>query len=108
MSAEQNTLLGVDAIQQRMTCSALVARQIKDAFVTVEQLLDAVESEKPLTEVDGVGPKTKEVIEEWYETSEEREQDARAATFTRTSSTSATITFHNSWADALGIEEVDA
>lgn len=103
-----DTLLGKGAIQQRMKCKGVVASNIEKTFVTVEQLLEAVESEEPLTAVDGVGPATAEVIEDWYEHREEREANARRSTFKRTSNTSATISFHRSWADALGIEVPDS
>lgn len=99
-----DTLLRKGGIQQRMRCSGQVATNIEEAFVTVEKLLEAIEAEDPLTEIEGVGPKTAEVIEDWYENREEREEKARSATVNRTSSRSMTISFHNSWADALGID----
>lgn len=102
-----DTLLRTGGIRQRMKCSGSVAHNIESAFTTVEKLLDAVESEEPLTDVDGIGPKTAEVIENWYEHRVEREKRARSSTVTRTSSKSLSITFHNSWADALGIEDCD-
>ncbi|WP_090312478.1 helix-hairpin-helix domain-containing protein [Natronorubrum texcoconense] len=103
-----DTLLRKGGIQQRMRCSGAVAHNIEDAFTTVEKLLEAVESDDPLTDVDGIGPKTAEVIEDWYENRRTRERKANSATVDRTSSKSLSISFHNSWADALGIEESDS
>lgn len=99
------TFLDTGGIKQRMKCSGQVASTIKSTFVTAEQLLDAVESEDDLTDRDGIGPKTAGLIEEWYENREERERSVRHATMTRTSSKSATISFHRPWTDALGIED---
>lgn len=108
MSSEESqlndTLLRKGGIQQRMKCTASVARNIEKAFVTVEKLLEAVESDDPLTDVDGIGPKTAEVIEDWYEHREEREANASSSTVKRKSSRSLSISFHQSWEDALGIE----
>ncbi len=105
--AARDTLLRKGDIQQRMNCNGSIAHNIEDAFTTVEKLVEAVESEAPLTDVGGIGPKTAEVIEDWYEHREEREERARSSTVKRTSSKSLTITFHNSWADSLGLEESD-
>lgn len=107
-STASDTLLRKGGIRQRMRCTGQVAHNIEEAFVTVEKLLEAVESDDPLTEVDGIGPKTAGVIEDWYENREEREKRASSSTVTRTSSKSLSITFHNSWADALGLEEGEA
>jgi len=87
-----------------MKCTGSVAHNVEEAFFTVERLVSACESEEPLTEHDGIGPKTAEVIEEWWENREEREQKASSSSVKRTSSSSVSITFHSSWADALGIE----
>lgn len=102
-----DTLLRKGGIQQRMQCTGSVAHNIEEAFVTVEKLLKAVESDDPLTDVDGIGPKTAAVIEDWYENREEREARASSSTVTRTSNSSLSISFHQSWADALGIEGED-
>lgn len=99
-----DTLLRKGGIQQRMRCTGSVAANIESAFTTVEKMVDAVESDDPLTEVDGIGPKTAEVIMEWYENRAERERKASETTVKRTSSKSMSISFHNSWEDALGIE----
>jgi len=99
-----DTLLRKGAIQQRMRCTGSVAANIESAFTTVEKLVAAVESDDPLTEVDGIGPKTAATIMDWYENREERERAASETTVTPTSSTSMTISFHGSWEDALGIE----
>lgn len=101
MTTADDTLLKKADIQQRMRCSGRVAHNIEKAFVTVESLVAAVESDDQLTEVDNIGPKGKEVIMDWYRHRERREQRADETTITRTSSKSATITFHTSWADAL-------
>jgi len=101
---EQHTMLRKGGIQQRMRCSGQIAHRIETTFVTVEQLLEAIESDDKLTDYDGIGPKTAEKIREWYENREEREKRATAATVKRTSSRSMNISFHQSWADALGIE----
>jgi hypothetical protein len=90
-----------------MRCKGPVAHNIEDAFVTIGQLVAAVESDDPLTDIDGIGPKTAEVIEDWWENRVEREAQASRSTITRTSNSSATISFHQSWETALGIE-IDA
>jgi len=102
-----STLLRSEAIRQRMKCNGSVAAIIEDTFVTVEQLLAAVESDDPVTEVDGIGPKAAEAIEDWDENREEREANARSTTVTRTGPKSISISSHGSWADALGMEESD-
>jgi len=102
---ERDTLLRKGGIQQRMRCKGPVAHNIEEAFVTVEKLVEAVESDEALTNIDGIGPKTAEVIEDWWENREEREEKASRSTVKRTSSKSLSISFHKSWADALGIEE---
>ena len=99
-----DTLLRKGGIQQRMKCTGSVAHNVEEAFVTVEKLVAAAESDDPLTDVTGIGPKTAEVIEDWYENRREREKNASEATMTPTSQSSYRITFHNSWEDALGIE----
>lgn len=98
------TLLRQDSIQQRMQCSGSVAHNIEEAFVTVGQLIDAIESDDPLTDVDGIGPKTSDVILDWWENREQREAKANSATVTKQSSRSLSISFHPSWEGALGIE----
>jgi len=98
------TFLRKGGIEQRMNCTASVAYNIEQAFVTVEQLLKAVESDTDLTDIDGIGPKTAEAILDWYENRESREIQASDSTVERTSSSSMNITFHQSWEDALGIE----
>lgn len=102
-----DTLLRKADIRQRIRCRGSVAHNIEDAFVTVEELVAAVESNEPLTAVDGIGPATAEVIEEWWANRVERERKANSSTVTRQSGKSLTVTFHNSWADALGIEGDD-
>lgn len=104
---QTDTLLRKGGIQQRMNCTGSVAHNIENAFVTVEKLLEAVESDTPLTDVSGIGPKTAEVIEEWYENKEQREANANASSVKRTSNSSFSITFHQSWETSLGIEGTD-
>lgn len=96
------TLLRKGGINQRMNARGSMAATIEETFVTVEQLLDAIEDDDPLTDRDGIGPKTAEVIMDWYANREEREEKASEATTRRTSNTSMRITFHQSWEDALG------
>jgi len=102
-----DTLLRNGAIQQRMKCGGSMAANIEETFVTVEQLVDAINADDPLTDRRGVGPKTAEVIHDWYENREEREKHAQNATVERTSGSSFSISFLGSWADALGIEVED-
>jgi len=90
-----------------MHCSGQVANRIKDIFVTVEQLVEAVQSDKSLTEYDGVGPKTDEVIKEWWENRFKREEAMDSGEVKRTGSNSATIYFHSSWEDAIRTENND-
>ena len=101
------TFLRQTGIRKRMQCKGSVAHNIEKAFVTVPQLLEAVESEEPLTETDGIGPKTAEVIGDWYEHREERERNMPSSSVTERSLNSATISLHSSWADELGIEVED-
>lgn len=100
-----STILRKGGIQQRMKCSGSVAANIEKTFVTVEQLLDAIESDEPLTDVSGVGPKTADVIMDWHEHRFEREEMASSSTISRTSNTSLSISFHASWETALGGDE---
>lgn len=104
----EHTFLRKPGIRKRMRCRGQIAHRIEDTFVTVEQLVEAVESDQPLTEYDGIGPSTAEVIEEWWANRYEREEQMTSSSVERTSSKSATIHFHNSWADALGMEEAEA
>ena len=101
---DTTTFLTQSGIQERMMCGGSTAARIEDAFVTVEQLLDAAEGNEPLTNVDGIGSATAGVIQEWYENRENRERMASGATVERTSSKSMTIKNNGDWSDALGIE----
>ncbi len=103
-----STLLRTGGIQQRMQCTGSVAHNIEEAFVTVEKLLEKIESEEPLTNTEGIGPATAEVIRSWYENREEREAKASKATVTPTSKRAMNISFHQSWEDALGIQVNDS
>jgi len=104
MAPSDHTFLRKNGIRQRMHCDGQTAARIEDVFVTVEQLVDAVESDEPLTDRDGIGPKTADVIEEWWESRFEREEQMDSGTFERTGAKTATIHIHTSWADALGME----
>lgn len=101
---QSTTWMTPSAIRERMDCSGSMARRIEDTFVTVEQLVDAVEADEDLTSIDGVGPATALTIEEWFENREQREREAKTATVERTSSKSLTIKNNGDWSDALGIE----
>jgi Holliday junction resolvasome RuvABC DNA-binding subunit len=90
-----------------MRCSGQAAHRIEETFVTAEQLVEAVESDKELTDYDGIGPKTAEIIEDWWENRFEREENMDSSSVERTSSKSATIHFHSSWSDALGERYTD-
>lgn len=101
-SPQSPTFLRKGGIQQRMECSGSVAANIENTFVTVRQLIDAIESDGPLTNVCGIGPKTADIITDWYENRFEREEAASGSTVTQTSNTSLSISFHPSWEDAIG------
>lgn len=90
-----------------MQCSGQAAHRIGEAFVTVEQLVDAIESDRGLTEHDGIGPKTAEIIEDWWDNRFEREDKMGGGSVERTGAKTATIHFHNSWSEAIGDRSVD-
>jgi ERCC4-type nuclease len=95
---EQETVfLRSMGIRKRMRCSGQTASRIEDAFVTVNQLVDAIESDADLTERDGIGPKTAEVIEDWWQNRFEREEAMDGAEFERTGTKTATIHNLRSW-----------
>jgi hypothetical protein len=96
------TLLRTRGIRERMRCSGQVAHQIEQAFVTVEQLVAAIESDRELTDYDGIGPKTAPVIDAWWKDRFEREDAMSGNTFERTGTRTATIHIHTSWDDAIG------
>lgn len=100
-----DTLLRQRGIRKRMRCSGQVAHRIEDAFVTVEQLVDAVESDDGLTETDGIGPATAETIEDWWDNRFEREEQMDSSSVERTGAKTASIHFHNSWMDAIRVEQ---
>ena len=91
-------------IRKRMRCSGQIVSRIEDTFVTVDQLVDAIEDDAPLTDHDGIGPKTAQVIEEWWENRFEREEKMSGGSVERTGSKTATIHFHNSWEEAIQLE----
>jgi len=88
-------------VQQRMRCSGQIARKIEDTFVTVGQLVEAVESDQRLTEKDGIGPKTAETIEDWWDNRFEREEKIGSGSIERTGKKSLAVHFHNSWSDVI-------
>lgn len=87
---------------KRMQCSEAVARRIEDVFITVENLVTAVESEKPLTDHDGIGRETADVIEDWWDHRFEREEQIPAVPAEQEGTTALAIHMHRSWADAIG------
>jgi hypothetical protein len=84
-----------------MQCKSQVATRIENIFVTVERLVDAIESDTPLTEHQGVGPATADVITHWWENRFEREEQIDDSSVERTGAKTATIHFHKSWSTAL-------
>lgn len=96
------TYLTQHGIQKRMQCSGQVASRIEETFVTAEQLVDAVESEKDLTDYDEIGPVTAEAIEDWWEYRFEREEKVGSGSFERTGPKTATVHIYRSWEDAIG------
>jgi len=105
MSADDDpTMLTKAGITARMGVHGSMAARIKRTFLTVEQLLAAIEGEEPLTEREGIGPSTADAIGEWYDRRKEIEREVDAATVTSLSRRSATITNNGDWSDALGID----
>jgi len=84
-----------------MRCKGATAKRIEDAFTTVGQLVVAVESDNPLTDYNGIGPKTAEVIEDWWENRFEIEEKMESGEFVRTGEKTGTIHFYKSWSDAI-------
>ena len=101
------TFIQSRGVRRRMQCSGQVASIIEKEFVTAEQLVEAVETHDDLTEIDGVGRRTAEVIEDWWEVREERERQIQNAEFERTGANTASIYFIPDWSDALGIDDTD-
>jgi len=101
------TYLTPMAVRRRMQCSGQVAAIIEETFVTVEQLVEAAESDDPLTDIDGIGPTTADTIESWWDNRFEREREVNNAEFVRTGAKTATIYNLGDWSDALGEGEND-
>lgn len=101
------TFLTTSGIKARMRASGQIASRIEETFVTAEQLVAAVDGDDDLEAIDGIGPKTADVIRDWYAHRRERERNASVATVERTSSRSLTIKNNGCWQDALGIELED-
>lgn len=99
---ETPTFLRKRGVQIRMQCNPQVAYRIEDTFVTVENMVEAMECSDDLTEYHGIGPKTAQTIEDWWEVRFEREDKARSSTVEPTGRKSATIHIHHSWSDAIG------
>ncbi len=98
------TLMKQRGIVRRMNVDGQVARIIVDTFTTVENLMEAVETYDDLTKIEGIGPKTANAIEDWWEVRYERERQITQTEVERTGNRSATIHFFNSWEDALGMD----
>lgn len=96
------TLLRQPGIRKRLQCNGQTAHRIEDTFVTVEQLVEAVRSDQDLTDYDGIGPKTAEVIDDWWDRRFEREEKMDSGSVERTGAKTVMIHFHNSWSDAIG------
>jgi hypothetical protein len=94
---EMPPILRVPGIKQRMQCSSQTARRVTDVFVDVKSLVDAVQGHDDLTKIDGIGPATAEVIEEWWDNRFERESKVGSGSVERTDSSTMTIHVHNSW-----------
>jgi len=94
-----------NGVRKRMRCSGQIATRIEDTFVTVKQLVEAVESDQPLTERDGIGPKTAETIEDWWENRHERENTVCSSSVERTGAKTATIHFHRSWESLIDTDD---
>lgn len=99
-----DTLIRQRGVRLRMQCSGQVATIIANTFTTAEDLIAAVESDLPLVEHNGIGPKTAETIMEWWVERESREKQMPGSTVEHTSARSANVHLHNAWWDALGVE----
>ena len=55
----------------------------------------------PLTDHDGIGSKTADTIEEWWEHRFDREEAMPESSMEHTGTRSATLHLHNSWDEAL-------
>lgn len=100
-----DTLLNKRGVRKRMRTDGRTAARIEDVFVTAEQLVDACESEGPLTEVDGIGPSTAVVIADWWDDAEEIERKVDNGEFVRTGAKTATVYNLGDWSDALGVTD---
>lgn len=92
------------AVRARMQCGGAMAGRIAARFTTAEQLLEAVEGERSLTDIKGFGPKTAETIEDWYENRHEREEEVSHSEFERTGAKTAKIHNLGDWSDTLNDE----
>lgn len=101
------TFLNKRAIQKRMQCKARTAARIDNQFVTVEQLVTAIESDKPLVELDGIGPTTADAIMSWWDVRFEREEQMQSAEFVKTGAQTASVYNLGDWSAAIGLEEDD-
>ena len=102
---DKPTYIRPDDVKQRMKTKGGTAQNIADAFGNVESLVEACEADEDLTEYDGIGPATAKSIREWWDNRFDRERMASNQTVTPTSKQSLRVTFHKSWANALGMED---
>jgi len=98
---QQVTMLNKHGVKKRMRCSNRMAARIDHAFITVEQLVDAIESDDQLTNYNGVGKKTATIINKWWEERFEREEKMSSGSVEKTGANTATIHFHSSWRSAI-------
>jgi ERCC4-type nuclease len=101
---QTSTFMTKSGVQARMKADSRSASRIKDAFVTVEQMLDAVEADKPLEQNDGIGPKSADTIRDWYENRQQRERSVSLTTVQRTGSKTLSIKNNGDWSGALHMQ----
>lgn len=86
-----------------MRCTGQIASRIEKEYVTVEQLVETIQSDDDLTNRKGIGPKTAEVIEDWWENRFDREEKIGDSSFERTGSKTGTLHSNQSWDDAIDV-----
>lgn len=64
--ADDPTFLSKRWVKKNIRVTGSQASAIHDAFVTREQLLDALESGEDLTDYDGIGDKTRIALWDWF------------------------------------------
>lgn len=75
-SQHGSTKLMRGATKQHLRCTGTVESTVISEFETVEGLVEAVESDRDLTDRDGIGPKTERAIMDWYDNRFERDETA--------------------------------